>query len=504
MLHSSLSPSTILHQRYCILEVLKSGQSGWIYLAEDQKRAGQRCVVEEWELPEDWSRDRDPILLAEFQPLIELHHPQLPHYRVTFIENHRCYLVRDEVAGIPIRELNICSELEILALLQQVLPVLNYSHKRNIIHQNLTLDSLWLEAETGVIFLVEFGLKSLTPSTEYAPLDQQFDGRVTEDVDLYALAAIAVVLLTGCKPKELYDETTQRWTWLPFATVSPQLAHILDRMLSPNPPRRYATVTKVIQALQGEQQQRDFTAIALLMILIGLAAIAAWRIFFHLEQKYSLVPTPTATLTSTSSKNKLNKINSAFINQFSDEIPKSGLAKLSREAQQGLGTYKRVDYDTWLANAKQQSVSERSLEVLTDAQFVAWFPQMRGKSLNAKTWGQIWYAIAQDQVNALKTTLKSIQPKTHLKETLSAGQGKLYLASLQQGQPIRLSIETSDKVRLSIFPPTDNAFPILRNSTETTWNRKIQKSGIYEIIVTPDTTESVTYSLKLELNPKDD
>jgi serine/threonine protein kinase, bacterial len=492
---SPLSPGTLLHQRYGLLEVLKAGRCGWIYLAADQKRTGQCCVLEEWELPEEIERDRYPTVLNEFQPLLELHHPQLPHYQVAFIENHRCYFVRDQQAGTPIRKFDICSEIEILSFLQQILPVLSYLHKHNIIHQNLTPDSVWFDDTTGSAIALEFGLKSFAPSPEYAPLDQQFDGRVTEDVDLYALAAICVVLLTGCSPQELYEEKTQRWTWLPFAAVSPQLAHILDRMLSPNPPRRYATATKVMQALQGEEQQRDFTAIAFSIILIALAAIAAWRMIFHIEQKYS--PTPIETVI-TIPKERSSKVKTDFLNQLANEMPENGLAqlaKLSQESQQGLGSYKRTKYNTWLTKAKQKNMSERSLEVLTDAQFVNWFPRKRGKSLDAKTWGQVWYAIAQDQVNSISP--KTIQPKAQLKETLTDGQGKLYLANFQQGQTIRLAIETSGPIRLSIFPP-GSAFPILRNSTEKTWSGKIQRSGIYEIVVTPDTAESVSYLLKLE------
>jgi Protein kinase domain len=494
---SSLSPGILLHQRYGLLQVLKAGRCGWIYLAEDQKRPGQHCVLEEWELPAEIEVDRYPVILKEFQPLLELRHPQLPHYRVAFIENHRCYLVRDERAGMPIQKFEICSEIEILSLLQQVLPILSYLHKHNIIHQNLSTESVWFDSITVTAIALEFGLKSFTPSTDYAPLDQQFYGRVTDDVDLYALAAICVVLLTGCSPQELYEEKTQRWTWLPFADVSPQLAHILDRMLSPNPPRRYATAAKVLQALQGEQQ-RDFTAIAFSIILIALAAIAAWRMIFHLDQKYSLPPTPTETVIATPRKEKPIKLENDFLNQLANDMPETGLeqfAKLSQASQQGLGRYKRSEYNTWLAKAKQKNMSERSLEVLTDAQFVNWFPHQRGKSLDAKTWGQVWYAIAQDQVNS--TEPKTIQPKAQLKETLKDGQGRLYLATFQQGQTIRLTLETSDQIRLSIFPP-GSAFPMLRNSTEKTWSGKIQRSGIYEIVVTPDTAESVSYSVKLD------
>lgn len=529
-MHPPISPKTLLHQRYFVLETLRQGRGGWIYLAEDQKRGSAPYILEEWQLPEDeLSPDLQNYILDEFQSLIQLRHPQIPRYRVAFWSDCRLYFVRHKVDGETygtllkqkLAEGLTFSESEILVFLQQVIAVLNYLHKQGVVHQNLTLENVYRSSK-GWSILVGFGLKSLQSfipeHDNFAPFEQRIGNRIARDTDLYAVAAIATVLLTGYPPEVLYDETTLRWTWLPFASVSPQLAHVLDRMLSPHPPRRYASAVKVMQALVDEKDREiDFSAIAVSVVLIGLAAIAAWRIIFHIEKQYSLLTLPSTSLTATSEQSPEVKrsqpkkqieltidhdLFSQLVNHVPSEIVLEKLSLLSSDAQKRMGSYKRATYNTWLVAAKQRNVSSRSLETLTDAQLVAWFPQLQGKKLEAKTWGQVWYAIAQDQSTAIQTQaiLKTLPAKTQLKETLDLGQGNVYLIEAKQGQTLRLEIAAAKPIRLSIFPPPETAFPLLRNSTETTWTGKVQQSGIYEIIVTPTNAETVSYSLKIDKN----
>jgi serine/threonine-protein kinase len=513
---SPISPGTLLHQRYKVLEVLSLGQGGWIYRATDTKR--DRVVLEEWLLPQEgYSPDWQEYILAEFQPLLHLRDRPFPRYRVAFFEAQRLYFVRDEIAVEPYHNLlkqrleqgTAFLEAEVQTFLQKVLPLLQGLHQAGVVHQNLTLESVG-QQPNGELALVQFGLKSLQSFCLgghcFAPIDQQHRNRVACDTDLYAVAAIAVVLLTGQPPNLLYDDATHRWTWVPLVEVSPQLAHVLDRMLSPNPPRRYATAAKVMQALSEDAETRPrgegetIATILFLSVLVGLAAIGAWRIFFHMEQRYALPEPAAVTLPQPPTTPSIER---ELLSQLTNDVPASTLSErlalLSTDAQQGIGTYKRVNYTAILAIAKQQNMSPRSVEALTDAQFFAWFPQLQGKKLEPKTWGQVWYAIAQDLGTAIQTKalLRSLPPKTELKDSLNAGQGKLYLLEVKPGQTLRVQTGAEKPIRLSVFPPPDTAFPALNNSTETEWTGKAQRAGIYEIIVAPTTTETIRYSLKV-------
>ncbi len=75
------------------------------------------------------------------------------------------------------------------------------------------------------------------------------------------------------------------------------------------------------------------------------------------------------------------------------------LEKLTPEARQNIGSYRRADFDQWLTQASSKStakpVSSKQVEAQTDEQFFALLPDRKGKALNPRQLGQVWYAIAQ-------------------------------------------------------------------------------------------------------------
>ncbi|MDJ0594151.1 MAG: hypothetical protein QNJ72_29950 [Pleurocapsa sp. MO_226.B13] len=83
----------------------------------------------------------------------------------------------------------------------------------------------------------------------YAPPEQMDTGIVCAHSDLYALAATALVLLTGKEPQQLIDPNSYRWHWQEEVTLSPKLESVLTTMLSPNPGDRFCSATEVRQAL---------------------------------------------------------------------------------------------------------------------------------------------------------------------------------------------------------------------------------------------------------------
>ncbi len=75
------------------------------------------------------------------------------------------------------------------------------------------------------------------------------------------------------------------------------------------------------------------------------------------------------------------------------------LEKLTPEARQTIGSYRRADFDQWLTQASAKSptkpISSKQVEAQTDEQFFALLPDRKGKALNPRQLGQIWYAIAR-------------------------------------------------------------------------------------------------------------
>ncbi|WP_421655399.1 serine/threonine protein kinase [Leptothermofonsia sp. ETS-13] len=79
------------------------------------------------------------------------------------------------------------------------------------------------------------------------------------------------------------------------------------------------------------------------------------------------------------------------------------LESLNPETRKKLGTYTLDNYNQWLAalgeSGKQNSPT---LDALADGRFFKLFPEWKGRTLNPDTMGQVWYAIADEMLEAAK------------------------------------------------------------------------------------------------------
>jgi hypothetical protein len=81
------------------------------------------------------------------------------------------------------------------------------------------------------------------------------------------------------------------------------------------------------------------------------------------------------------------------------------LETLTPETRQRLGSYRRRDYDQWLQELGEGKLQKSpTLDPLADQRFFQLFPEMNGKPLNRRTFGQVWYAIAEEELKKMKTT----------------------------------------------------------------------------------------------------
>lgn len=479
-MRTPLPVESVLVDRYSILKLLYQGASGWVYLALDQT-TNKLYVLEE-----------TATNLNELEALLaELALQHVAQYQDAIAHFDQTYLVRDYVEGHSYRELleqqRVFSEAEVLRFLKQVLLILRSLHYRKIAHKNLSLNSI-VQRSDGSLILTEFTQASFAE---------------TFDSDLYQLAVIAIVLLTGCDPKALYNEASQQWKWHDWETVNPRVAQVLDRMLSIQPEERYPTAAKVLKVLFAPDQ-RDLASIVFTFVLIGLAAISAYRLINHLSKIQPAIVTPSIAVDAASTPSetiaqrcKRLKVSQQLLTQLSTETsqPPEALLKqlelLSQQARSGMGTYKRVNYDTW-QDKRTSKLSDRAIETLTDTQFVALFPDQKGKVLNPKTFGQVWYAIAFDQIKQAKPEVIS----SKLEGTLEHGVGRVYRSQFKQGQTIKLSLKApAGQIAIWLF---SEGTSLIKNFSQSSWSGKIPKSGTYEIIVAPMSTIAVQYSLQLD------
>lgn len=278
LMQPAIPSGTILQNRYRILSLLGQGGFGRTYLAEDQGRFNERCALKEF-IPSQTSphavQKSQELFQREAAILYQIQHPQIPQFRATFQQQDRLFLVQDYVAGSTYRTLlkqyweagRAFSQGEVLQLLQQLLPVLDYIHASGIIHRDISPENIIRREYDRAPVLIDFGvvkeLATLIQSPQtipaattvgklgYAPSEQMQTGRAYPSSDLYALAVTSVVLLTGREPQELFDDVKQIWHWERFVAdpVNPELARVLNRMLSHRPGDRYQYAKEVALVL---------------------------------------------------------------------------------------------------------------------------------------------------------------------------------------------------------------------------------------------------------------
>ena len=289
-----LRDGTILNDRYRIIRQIGRGGFGKTYLAEDTQRYREKCVLKEFapQVESDRSLGKaEELFERESGILYKLKHDQIPRFEAllrTRIDGKNClFLVQEYIDGDSYWDLlqrgGKFSEKEVAKLLAELLPVLDYIHQENLIHRDISPDNLIKRNSDGKPVLIDFGCvkiaaNAVSQSTGrhitligkkgYAPEEQMGRGKAVPSSDLYSLAATIIVLLTGKQPDELYDSHKGRWNWRAQAQVSPELAKILDKMLSYHPRDRYPSAAKVSQALTAKSHSFASSFISRLRTLV--------------------------------------------------------------------------------------------------------------------------------------------------------------------------------------------------------------------------------------------
>lgn len=277
----AITPGTFINNRYEIQQVLGQGSFGRTYLAFDNQRFGDRCVLKEF-LPSSRAeyvinKSRE-LFEREARVLYQINHPQIPKFLAWFTEQDRLFLVQEYINGQTYSQIlqersqqnQVFSETEVIQWLKDLLLVLDYLHGINIIHRDISPENVMLSADQSKPMLIDFGLvketinqiwsadpdspqdyaqASMIGKFGYAPPEQIRMGQCYPSSDLYALAVSAVVLLTGKKPKFLINQSLE-WQWHNYANVNDRLGQTLDKMLAEKPQDRYQSAQEIFAQLQ--------------------------------------------------------------------------------------------------------------------------------------------------------------------------------------------------------------------------------------------------------------
>jgi tetratricopeptide (TPR) repeat protein/tRNA A-37 threonylcarbamoyl transferase component Bud32 len=268
--------------RYQIVRHLGGGGFGQTYLAEDLHLPSHpQCVVKQLH-----PRNQQPEVLqassrlfnAEAEVLYRLgSHDQIPRLFAHFEEGGAFYLVQEWIEGdmlaTELVRAGKFKEAQVLALLEDLLKVLEFVHQQQVVHRDIKPANLMRRASDRRIVLIDFGavkqvslpaeaedsetessVSIAVGSSGYMPNEQLF-GQPQFSSDIYAVGMLAIQCLTGIHPRKLQaDVKTGELIWRPLVAVSSELAEIVDRMVRYDYRDRYASAVEARAALASITQ----------------------------------------------------------------------------------------------------------------------------------------------------------------------------------------------------------------------------------------------------------
>jgi serine/threonine protein kinase len=265
----------ILRQRYKIVRLLGSGSFGVTYLAEDFDLPDHPlCVVKNLKQSQNLkylevSRrlfDREAKVLY----ILGNECDQIPRLYAHFEENEEFYLVQEFIDGHDLSQEIFpgkkWSEADVVQLLKEILEILTLVHNQNVIHRDIKTQNLMRRHTDNKIVLIDFGAvkeitgmainaQGQTASTMivgtygYMPVEQ-LNGYPKLSSDIYAVGMVGIYALTGIKPQDLpKDPDSFEIIWRDQASVSPQLANVLNKMVRYDFSQRYQTAVLALQDL---------------------------------------------------------------------------------------------------------------------------------------------------------------------------------------------------------------------------------------------------------------
>lgn len=270
-------PDRPLGGRYKVISQLAAGGFGQTFVAHDLHLPGQpRCVVKQLK-PQ--VSDTESLQTArrlfdtEAQVLYNLgNHDQIPRLLAHFEDNQEFYLAQELIEGEPLTEEfqtgQPWPEVQVIALVQDILQVLSFVHQQHVIHRDIKPSNLIRRQRDGRIVLIDFGAvkqvstQVLNPKTGRTNLTisigtqgympkEQLGGNPRFSSDVYAVGIIGIQALTGLHPRFLpEDPQTGELMWHDrVQNASPEFLAIVDKMVRYDFRARYVTAGDALQAM---------------------------------------------------------------------------------------------------------------------------------------------------------------------------------------------------------------------------------------------------------------
>jgi WD40 repeat protein/serine/threonine protein kinase len=265
---------------YRVLKVLGSGGMGVVFLAEDLLLHRQVALktLKSSVAANDVNRKR---FLREAQAMAAIEHDHIaPIYQVgeaRGVPYFAMQWLKGETLGQRLERESRLPVPEILRIGREIADGLAAAHERGLIHRDVKPSNIWLEADSGRVKLVDFGLARgttddvhLTDSgfvvgTPAYMSPEQARGRPVDGrSDLFSLGCVLYRMCAGQVPFQGTD-TLGTLAALALDTpkpirecnpdVSPALADLVTKLLAKNPDERLPDARAVSEALRKLEQR---------------------------------------------------------------------------------------------------------------------------------------------------------------------------------------------------------------------------------------------------------
>ncbi|WP_414564908.1 MULTISPECIES: protein kinase domain-containing protein [unclassified Anabaena] len=275
----------LLRNRYRIIQPLGGGGFGRTFLAEDEDKLKEHCVVKQLAPRVSGTtalHKATELFHEEARRLQQLgEHPQIPTLYAYFRQDHYLYLVQQLIPGQTLRQelkqQGTFSEEQIWQILRELLPVLKFIHEYQVIHRDLKPDNIIRRCSQDTnsfsasnLVLIDFGVAKQVTATSmehtgtsigsygYAPMEQMKNGLAYPASDLFSLGATCFYLLTAIHPYHLYMEQGYSWVsgWRQNlqSPISTKLQQVLDKLLQKDLAHRYQSADEVLQDIPQRKQ----------------------------------------------------------------------------------------------------------------------------------------------------------------------------------------------------------------------------------------------------------
>lgn len=259
----SLTPGSVLADRYSIEQQIGSGGFGAVYRVRDLRLSGALRALKV-------ANAAGVSVRREADLLTQLNHPALPQVYDTWGDAEGTYLVLDYIPDDDLEhEVERLGRGLPLDLVQRWIDELAdvviylHGHQPPLLHRDIKPQNLKV-AEDGQLMLLDFGIAKgalpgmTTPlmtqagfTPHYAPLEQIRGAATDQRTDLYGLAATIYRLATGVRPPDALERAAalikgEPDPLRPARSLRPDLpaplSEALQRALALDPAHRYSSV----------------------------------------------------------------------------------------------------------------------------------------------------------------------------------------------------------------------------------------------------------------------